>query len=208
MPMLPDHIKKAIEEYIPPLGDWLDLHRACQMAELIYETDPKVVVEIGTFKGQSLLTMAFALRELNHGGTIYGIDPWKNEYALEGDRDWADKTWWKDIDLHAIHQGCMEQIWAHHLDEWVVVIRAPSQHVSQLFARLPIDVLYIDGNHSELASVRDVCLYVPHVAPGRGWIIMDDTDWQTTQKAVSLIDDVATFVPEMSGSNYKYWQKK
>src|SRR5690242_19968781 len=69
--MLPEHIKRAIDEYVPPLGDWLDLSRAYEMAELILEVKPQVVVEVGTFKGQSLITQAFALRENNDGGKIY-----------------------------------------------------------------------------------------------------------------------------------------
>ena len=49
-----------------------------------------------------------------------------------------------------------------------------------------IEMLTIDGNHSELASCRDVRLYLPMVVSG-GIVIADDTDWPTTQKAVEML---------------------
>ncbi len=202
--MLPEHIKNAIETYIPSLGDWMDTERACEMAELIIETKPKVVVEIGTFKGQSLITQGFALRENNNGGKIYAIDPYKKQYAAEGEIDDKNKEWWINaIDLNVIHQECMDHVWEHQLDPWVVVIRAASQHCYQLFPH-NIDSLYIDGNHSETCSTRDVENYVPRVKPS-GTIWMDDCQWPTTQKALELIGKLATL--ERDHGSYRLYRR-
>lgn len=190
---LPDHIRTAIETYIPPLEGWTKPDRACEMAELVIEAKPRVIVEIGTFGGRSAIAMAFALRENNDGGRIYCIDPWRLEYAQEG--EWKDnQEWWeKNIQLHEIHRKCMDAIWGHNIDNWLVVIRAASQHVHQLFPK--IDLLLIDGNHSEVASLRDAELYVPKVVRG-GLILADDQDWsipqdgkliKSTEKAVQFI---------------------
>jgi predicted O-methyltransferase YrrM len=200
---LPEHIRVAIDTYIPQLGQWLDLNRAYEMAALILETKPEVVVELGSFKGQSLITQAFALRE-NNKGKIYGIDPWKVEAAIEGSNDPENNEWWSSkIDLNQVHQDCMEQVWAHRLDPWVVVIRAASQHVNQLF-RCDIDILYIDANHSEEASTRDVENYVPRVRSG-GWVWFDDTDWSSTQKALKIM--LNTCVLERDNGNYRLYRK-
>lgn len=191
--MLPKHIRAAIEEYIPPLEGWTEPARACEMAELVIDTRPQVVVEIGTFGGRSAIAQAFALRQ-NNQGVIYCIDPWRLEYAVEG--EWSDNAkWWQEnINIEEVHRKCMQAIWAHNLDPWMVVIRAASQYCHQLFPA--INVLLVDGNHSEVASLRDVQLYVPHVVSG-GHIWADDTDWQirdgekviqSTQKAVEFIE--------------------
>lgn len=177
---LPDHIKTAIEHYVPTLegGDWAPISRRCDVAALVLETKPKVVVEIGTFGGAGALPIAFALRDNNDGGRIYCIDPWRLEYAVEG--EWADnqKWWTENINIDEIHTRCIHAVWAHQLDPWLVVIRAASQHCYQLFPE--IDFLIIDGNHSEVASLRDAELYVPRVRPG-GYILLDDSDWVTKQ---------------------------
>jgi hypothetical protein len=67
------------------------------------------------------------------------------------------------------------------------VIRQKSDRFHYQWADAPIDILHIDGNHSEEKSVRDVLLWSSSVSP-LGAVVMDDTDWQTTQKAVKLLD--------------------
>jgi predicted O-methyltransferase YrrM len=209
---LPEHIVKAIETYIPPLEGWTRPERACELAEVIIDLKPKVVVEIGTFGGRSAIAMAFALRENNNKGKLYAIDPWRVEYALEG--EWKDnQDWYKNnIDIHEIHERCMIAIWQHNLDEWLVVIRAASQHCFKLFPR--IDVLLIDGNHSEVASFRDARLYVPNVRKG-GMVMIDDLDWQvkngdvainSTAKAKEFIEQHCELVKQ--SGNMGFYRKK
>lgn len=190
---LPGYIRDAINNYIPALEGWCLPDRACEMAELVCQIKPKVIVEIGTFGGRSAIAMAFALRHVNKGGKIYCLDPWRLDYAKEG--EWKDNQEWyeKNVNLHAIHQTCMEAIWSHNIDEWLVVIRAASQHCAELFPK--IDLLLIDGNHSEIASLRDAEMYVPRIRSG-GYCLCDDQDWivpvdgqpiNSTAKAVEFI---------------------
>lgn len=199
--MLPKHIEKAIDHYLPVLEGWLDTARGHAMAELIIETKPDVVVEIGVFGGRSLIAQGFALRE-NNKGKIYGIDPWKVDTAVEGFNDEKNNEWWrKSITLEDIHRGTMRALWDHRLDEWTVIIRSASQHVYQLFNH-NIDIIYIDGNHSEMSSCRDVENYVPRVKQG-GFVWMDDADWPTTQKALGLLDTMCDLVRD-NGSHRLY----
>lgn len=194
---LPNHIQDAIRNYVPTLdgGDWADLDRRCEMAEVIYETKPQIVVEIGTFGGAASIPMAFVLRENNDGGKIYCVDPWKLEYAMEGEWE-ANQNWYKNnIDIDDIHKKFMHAAWSHNLDEWLVVIRAASQHCYELFPK--IDVLLLDGNHSEIASFRDAELYVPRVVSG-GYVLVDDQDWNVKQgdKMVPSLQKALIFIKE------------
>lgn len=211
---LPDHIKSAIETYVPTLegGDWADIGRRCEVAQLVIESKPKVVVEIGTFGGAGAIPIAFALRENNDGGRLYCIDPYRVEYAVEG--EWTDnQKWWQNnIDIDAIHTKCVHAIWSHNIDNWIVMIRAASQHVYQLFPK--IDFLVIDGNHSEVASLRDAELYAPRVVSG-GLILCDDADWQapkdgqlvnTTKKALQFVEASSDLVKEIG--NMRIYRKR
>lgn len=201
---LPDHIRKAIDHYIPPMEGWLDAARGHEMAELIIDTKPEVVLELGVFGGRSLVCQAFAIRE-NNKGKIYGIDPWKVETAVEHSQDEKNNEWWrKNITLEDIHRGCMRAIWDHHLDPWVVIIRAASQHVYQLFPN-NMDILYVDSNHSEISSCRDVENFVPRVKQG-GHIWFDDADWATTQKALGIIGTMCDLVKD--NGNYRLYRKR
>lgn len=211
---LPDHIRRAIYEYVPCCdgGEWATLERRCEVAEIVYDAKPKVVTELGTFGGAGAIPIAFALRENNDGGKLYCIDPYKVEYATEGEWD-ANSDWYKNkVDLHQIHKKAITGFWMHNLDEWLVVIRAASQHCFELFPK--IDVLILDGNHSEVASLRDAQLYVPNVISG-GWVLMDDQDWvvkdgdslvNSTAKAVQFIQEHCDLIKQ--SGNMGFYKKR
>lgn len=182
---------------------WCTPERGVELAQLILDQKPHVVVEIGVFGGRSLVAQAMAIRE-NGFGHIYGIDPWKLEPVMEGETDPEDKKWWAAVDLHDIHSKAMQAIWSLGLDEWVTVIRDCSQRVAHLFAG-GIDVLLIDGNHSEIASCRDVMLFLPSVRPS-GFVIMDDCDWVETRLAQDLLE--ASCDIERSDGHMKFYRKR
>jgi cephalosporin hydroxylase len=170
------------------LEGWTTPARGMEMAELVLRTRPNTIVQIGVFGGRSLIAQAMALRH-NGKGKIYGIDPWKVDAALEGENP-DNKSWWSKVDLEAIHRGAMRAIWEYGLDDWVVILRARSEHSVKLFAG-GIDILEIDGNHSEVASCRDVNLYAPMLNQG-AYVHFDDADWPSTQKALELLENWCT----------------
>ena len=173
---------------------WCTVEKAMALAKIIVQSSPKICVELGVYSGRSLIPQGIALRSLG-SGMVYGIDPWKKENAAEGNCNEADKKWWESIDLNAIHNYCMSKIWEHDLDKFVCVIRSQSHHCHQLFDNATlkrrdkiIDLLHIDGCHSEEASTRDVELWLPRVRIG-GHVFFDDVDWTTTKKAQEMISE-------------------
>ncbi len=204
---LPKHIKEAIDHYLPSMEGWTTPERGCEMAEAIYEVGHDVAVSIGVFSGRSVVAMGFAYRDL-HRGMIYGCDPWKVAAAVEGDdSDPKYKEWWAEkSNLEEMHKHTMTVIWLHGLDPWATIIRAASQDVHQLFTE--IGVLEIDGNHSEVASCRDVELYLPKVVSG-GKIFFDDSSWSTTQKAVQMLSDQCDLIKEgYDNTSYRIYRKR
>jgi hypothetical protein len=193
MTTLPSHIEKAIWEYIPHQEGWTTPERACEMAERILETNAQVCVDIGVFAARSTIAMGFAARELG-GSIVYGIDSWKIESAIEGDNVEENAKWWREkSNLEKMHLQTMHSIWAHRLDPWVTIIRNSSQYVSGLFP--VIDFLNIDGCHTEVASCRDVLLYLAKLKSG-GYCTFDDSSWASTQKALGLINEQCELVNE------------
>jgi predicted O-methyltransferase YrrM len=185
---IPDALKAKIEHELRMEGKgimegWVDPVKGVAMAELVIKNKPEFCVEIGVFGGRSLIATALACKE-NQFGKVYGIDPWKTEFCVEGEPDGPNKQWWASVDLEAIHHKCMEAIWRLELDKYAIVIRAPSGSAGALFRR--IDMLTIDGNHSEVASCRDVEVYCPRLRVGAP-VVFDDADWPSTQKAQQLI---------------------
>lgn len=199
---LSPELKLQIQQEVDPLEGWTSHERGWEVAELILNEVPLVCVELGVFGGRSLIPQAMALRVNGHG-RVYGIDPWRVEPALEGENE-ANQAWWKNnVNLDEVHNKFMAVVWKLGLADWVTVIRDCSQKVANLFPT--VHLLNIDGNHSEVASVRDVELWLPRVAK-QGVITMDDTDWPSTQKAVELLKSQCEVIKDEV--KYKWFRKR
>lgn len=193
---------EEIERICMPLDGWTTFDRLKQMADLIGNRDPKIVVELGVFGGRSFLAQAIALKHYKCNGQIYGVDPWRKAAAIEGENS-ANAGWWGTIDIEAIHRATMKAMWDAGLEPWATVIRSESQNCHPLFNF--IDILNIDANHSEIASCRDVANYLPRVRKD-GFIWFDDADWSTTHKAQQIVEQQCDII--MDNGHWKLYRKK
>lgn len=194
----------------PPGWAWEE--KCLKLAAHASVGDVNLVVEIGVFGGRSLVPMALALRWRNCG-IAYGIDPWRKDFALEGMDQVADAAhidWWSHkVDLDAIYRTAQRDIYDNGLSRRCVLLRMTSQEAAPLFSPREIDLLHIDGQHTELVSCRDVTTWVPLVRQG-GIICFDDTNWASTQKAVGMLaaacDHLETLTSE-AGGECRFYRK-
>ena len=193
---------------------WLTPEVGAAMRNLIWKVKPDVCVEIGVFAGKSLINTALALKE-NGKGIVYGIDPWRKEVAIAAIAGNESVEYWDTIVLDAVHYDCMRAIWQNVLDEYAVVIRATSRDARFLFGlgRKPgwqepyhcIDILYIDGGHSEESSTLDASIYLQKVRSG-GHIWMDDTNYDSLKKAISIVEEQCQLVKDFGHCRlYRKW---
>lgn len=161
----------VIERDLPAGGDWCTLLRAHTLAAIVVGLRPRIVLEIGVFRGGSLIPMALACK-YNGTGKVIAIDPWSAEASIAGETE-KNAAWWSTVNHEAIYQGFIERVNRHELASFVEIWRTRSDD-----ARPPdvIDLLSIDGNHTEQAT-RDVMRYCPHVRLG-GIAVLDDVEWE------------------------------
>lgn len=177
--------RELILDLIPKMNGWTSHERCVQMYDTAMAIKPSVIVEIGVFAGRSLISQALALRDLGNG-KIYGIDPWRVEAALEGMKNQSDIDWWTNVsNIGKIHDECVETIWRLGLQDYVVLLQCRAHDCHSIIPHCQI--LYIDGNHEEISSCRDVQLYVPKLTHN-GYLWFDDADWPQTQKALAMLD--------------------
>jgi hypothetical protein len=99
------------------------------------------------------------------------------------------KKWWSEIDLEKIYLDFINILDKYEVKEYCKIFRNKSADVINEFEDNSIDILHIDGNHSELLSFQDAKLYLPKVKIN-GYIIFDDIWWTeennyvTTRKAI------------------------
>jgi len=170
----------------PEIMGWCTLEKAEKMMELIHDTHPQLCVEIGVFGGSSIYPTAAALRFFKKG-VVYAIDPWAHQECLEGYSSTdVNALWWEKVDLDEVYRYFNGMLQHYNLIHFCSVLRMSSENALGRFQNESIDVLHIDGNHSEEAALSDVQMFLPKVKKG-GYIWFDDANWSTTRKAVSYL---------------------
>jgi len=149
----------------------LDREKATHIS-LLCATLPNrsLCVEIGVFCGASAAVMA---RSVDAScGLVHAIDPWISDTQYE---EPANKKFWEDDHrMDYVFRTATVTLSAFNN---VSMIRSKSEDVVDEYEDESIDLLHIDGNHTEAASLRDCKGWFSKVKQG-GIIILDDLDWQ------------------------------
>lgn len=175
--------QEYVETVLPRMEGWCSPQKANRLIAAVAEQKPRLFVEIGVFAGRSLFAAALALPS---GGVAVGIDPWCVADSVKGFSG-DNQAWWSKCDHDSIYKQCQFTQSLLDLCDRCYLIRATSPQALALVRCLaPIDILHIDGNHSEECSCFDVENYQPLVKPG-GIIFFDDIDWNETKKAQRLL---------------------
>jgi predicted O-methyltransferase YrrM len=155
---------------------------------LVKSIKPRVVVEIGSARGRSACFMGMALKE-NGSGKLYAIDP-------------HVRTAWNDDESVETYGCLVENIDKCDLQDFVQIVRDNSEGAGRNWST-PIDVLFIDGDHSYAGVKRDWELFAPHVQPF-GVTIFHDTLWDLRPDPRYSRPDmgVPTFVEELRAQGY------
>jgi predicted O-methyltransferase YrrM len=149
---------------------------------------PKVCVEIGSAQGKSACYVGAALRD-NGFGKVYAIDP-------HTATDWNDLG---SIDTYNIIKNNIAKI---GVDGYVEIVRETSEEAAGRWDR-PIDLLFIDGDHSYEGVRRDWELFSGFLTEF-GVTIFHDTLWDIAPDPKWYRPDmgVPRFVEELRREGY------
>ena len=123
---------------------------------------PEVCVEIGSVRGKSACYVGLALEE-NGKGKLYAIDP-------------HTKTEWNDSNSVETYEVMRQNLGSLGLLDRVEIVWKTSGQAA-LSWNMPIDLIFIDGDHSYEGVKRDWELFTPHLAPF-GVVVFHDTAWE------------------------------
>jgi len=200
-------LKKHVCHYLG--GSWCTEEKANLLMDLVVLTQPSVCVEIGVGTGSSILPIAAAL-SFENNGTVYGIDSWSNNDAVEGiPKDDSHYKWWSTVNMPWIMERFLQTLDNWTLHSFCSIIPTSSKSAASLFER--IDFLHLDGNFSEEGSLADVLLYLPKVNRG-GYILLSNVfatvDNQFTKmRSLSVLLEQCEMIYEIENSNAILFQK-
>lgn len=177
------HFRLAANFYDSGLGDsaWL-------LYGLVRAMKPQVCVETGSARGKSTCYIAQALRE-NLGGKLYAIDPHRS-------------TAWNDAGEHDTFPALQRNLHAIGGEAYVEIIRSGSAEAARGWSR-PIDMIFIDGDHSYEGVKADWDLFLPHLARF-GVVVFHDTTWSITDYPFTVRQDlgVSRLLEELRAAGY------
>jgi hypothetical protein len=135
---------------------------------------PRVIVEIGVWKGGSTLTLASALRRLEIDGCVISIDTWLGSWD-----HWINPKWFESLHFEhgqpRIMMKFMQNVINSDMKEYIVPLPLDSSNAYHVLKRNNIgpDLIHIDGGHDYRAVTNDLEMWWPLLRPG-GILIGDD----------------------------------
>jgi hypothetical protein len=177
-----------IDDFHLDLNDWHSTHPFFE--EYIARNRPKLIVELGTWKGSSAIHMATIVKRLALDCSIICIDTWLGHWrwwvnkniasqgSTEG-RDNESRTLWKEINPQHGWPMVYNQFVANvmHTDNSGIIIPIPqtTEHGMMMLKHWGVhpDMIYIDADHRYVSVYRDLNDAFSLLAPG-GVILGDD----------------------------------
>jgi len=150
---------------------------------------PRTIVEIGSARGKSTCTLALACRQ-NAYGTVYAIDP-------------HEPNAWTDLGAAGdSHTFLQDRLRAYGLRDWCEIIRKTSADAAREWSQ-PIDLLFVDGDHTYGGVKRDFESFRHWLSPS-AIVLFHDTTWEHYRDNPYYRDDIGVpaYMAELQRAGY------
>lgn len=172
--------------------------------ELIRELRPELIIEVGTWLGQSTSTMAQALKK--HGlmnSCIVAVDTWLG--SLE---QWKTKEFRQSLGFQNGFPTLYPRFLSNMLNagsaDMIIPLPLPSLIAARYLQEqhLEADLIYIDGSHDEKDVYEDIVAYWP-LLKRSGCVFGDDWSWPSVVAAVKRFCSEEGLSYEFSEINWR-----
>ena len=182
------------------------------LTEHIGSIRPRIIVEIGVWKGGSVLSMASKIRELGINGVVLAVDTWLGAWD-----HWIQDEWFAQLAFDhgypTINRVFMYNVMREQLQQQVVPLPLDSLNaarVLQHFGYRP-DIIHLDGAHDFESVSADLRVWWPLLRPG-GLLIADDyyehTHWPGVKQAFDSFFSPGRPTPIENGSGKgRVWKR-
>ena len=183
-------VRDAVSTIQIDFGGGCSLSKGYLLAWLIQNYRITSSVDIGVYRGRSLVPQAVAHKQFTNG-RVYGVDPWLNTEVRETGnaalRE-AIERFVDATDFPAIYHEVDALIRRLKLDQNCELVRERSCDAIRYFEREDIrfGLIHIDGNHDSDRAMTDVSLYLPRLKAG-GFVVMDDVSWDSVKSAYAAV---------------------
>ncbi len=172
----------------PDMQGWGSTHPVFR--DVIAEVLPKLIVEVGTWKGASAIHMAKLCQQMRLPAEIVCVDTWLGNWQHWSRTDGVGSR--KDLRMvngfpHLYYQFLCNVIHAQ-VQEVITPLPLTGVAGAKLFAHYGLrpDIVYVDGDHEYESVIGDLRGWLALLSPG-GVLIGDDILWPGVKRAVEEI---------------------
>ncbi len=177
--------------------DWDSRH--AWFAEAIDELRPDVIIEVGSFIGQSAIHMAGLLKAAGLDAAVLCIDTWLAERQLWSRPEIRGPALRFEHGRPQVYYSFLATVVDAGLTDYIVPMPMDSKSAARYLQDLNIDasLIYIDGNHEGGEVYTDLAAYWARLRPG-GIMLLDDyvPSKKPHHMFAGLVADVNRFAAE------------
>ena len=197
------------KEFIPPF-----------FYHIIEKVKPKHIVELGSYKGRSILQMMKVCDDLGIYPKISCIDTWlgsaEHVFSLESTKDLLRDEFGYPTLYHTFHKNITLSGFGEKFQITIVPLdttnsfHALSQYIQNKNV-IPPELIFVDAGHDYNSVKMDIENYWTILSKG-GLMFGDDYQWDSVKKAVDDCFENNYQVTEATGVGnynifYQYWYK-
>lgn len=173
-------------------------------SQLVAEIKPKVIVEVGTWKGQSAVTMGRAVKNLNLSTQIYCIDTWLGSLEfITNMSNTLERDLQRKNGYPQVYYQFISNVVHNNLQDIIIPVPTTSSIGAKYLAynKIVPDLIYVDASHEEDDVYADVQNYYGLLS--NGVIFGDDfVGWPGVNKAVKQFCNEKNISYEVKENNF------
>jgi hypothetical protein len=151
---------------------------------------PSLIIEVGSWKGRSAITMAKKLGSLNIDGEILCVDTW-----LGSPEHWLGKEdrhgWYDSLRIvngrPNLYDTFLNNVVANKCEKYITPFPLTSEAAYFVLKKLSVksQMIYIDAGHEYESVIKDIEMYWQLLEHGGVMILDDYIGWSGVTKAVN-----------------------
>ena len=156
---------------------------------LINSLEPNLIIEVGSWKGQSAIRMAKHLESKGSPGKVLCVDTWLGGLEHWKKKGSVKKPWFEYLKLQngypSIYYQFLSNVVHSGMQDRIIPLPQTSLIAARLLKHYNIKskMIFIDASHDTHDVVQDLTHYFPLLERG-GVIFGDDYTWPSVEMAV------------------------
>lgn len=181
------------QEYLLDLQGWGSEHPIFE--QVINAISPRLILEVGSWKGASAIHIAKLLKAKNIDGAIICIDTWLGGLDNISDDPVSGISKYRKHGYPTLYYQFLANVVHQEMQDYIIPFPTTSTIGAKYLAKfqLQADLIYIDGSHEEDDVYTDLNYYWKLLKP-HGIMIGDD--WNAGEIWYGVICGVNRFVKE------------